>query len=298
MEEHPEHDGQSALKQTLKDFVAGSAAGFACKMVEFPFDTVKVLLQLDPTRYSKGAIACFKSVVRQRGFFSLYSGLPSPLLGSMAENSVLFSSFGGASRFLSANTSISEGTYQHLFGGAFAGLCVAHVLTPVELIKCKMQAQNVEGAARVYNSSFDCLIKVVKEDGIVRGLFRGHTATLLREIPGNMAWYTTYHTLKKQFTPEGGTDEDIPLMMNALAGGLSGAMYWTAFYPADTVKSLQQGTQKYANSSFITIFRDVLKNDGFKALYRGWGLTVTRAIPSNAVLFATYELVTRMLKDV
>eukprot|EP00049_Salpingoeca_infusionum_P022468 m.6932 g.6932 ORF g.6932 m.6932 type:complete len:128 (-) comp5206_c0_seq2:256-639(-) len=83
-----------------------------------------------------------------------------------------------------------------------------------------------------------------------------------------------------------------------LAGGLSGAMYWTAFYPADTVKSLQQGTQKYANSSFITIFRDVLKNDGFKALYRGWGLTVTRAIPSNAVLFATYELVTRMLKDV
>lgn len=32
--------------------------------------------------------------MKQAGFFSLYRGLPSPLLGSMVENSVLFSSYG------------------------------------------------------------------------------------------------------------------------------------------------------------------------------------------------------------
>jgi hypothetical protein len=69
-----------------------------------------------------------------------------------------------------------------LAGGAFSGISVACVLTPVELIKCRMQTAN-EGAVR-YKSTLDCLFKTVQEGGI-RSLFRGHVGTLCREIPGN-----------------------------------------------------------------------------------------------------------------
>ncbi len=69
-----------------------------------------------------------------------------------------------------------------LAGGACSGISVACVLTPVELIKCRMQTAN-EGAVR-YKSTLDCLFKTVQEGGI-RSLFRGFVGTLCREIPGN-----------------------------------------------------------------------------------------------------------------
>jgi hypothetical protein len=69
-----------------------------------------------------------------------------------------------------------------LAGGACSGITVACVLTPVELIKCRMQTAN-EGAVR-YKSTLDCLFKTVQEGGI-RSLFHGFVGTLCREIPGN-----------------------------------------------------------------------------------------------------------------
>ena len=36
---------------------------------------------------------------------------------------------------------------------------------------------------------------VRNEGGLIGGLYRGHSATLLREMPGNMAWYSMYDAL-------------------------------------------------------------------------------------------------------
>ena len=69
-----------------------------------------------------------------------------------------------------------------LAGGAFSGISVACILTPVELVKCRMQTAN-EGAVR-YKSTVDCFLQTIREGG-VRALFRGHVGTLCREIPGN-----------------------------------------------------------------------------------------------------------------
>ena len=37
-----------------------------------------------------GAIHCLRHTIETKGFMSLYNGISSPLLGSMAENAVLF----------------------------------------------------------------------------------------------------------------------------------------------------------------------------------------------------------------
>jgi len=47
--------------------------------------------------------------------------------------------------------------------------------------------------------------------------------------------------------------------------------------------------------SLMTVMRSVLKNEGFTALYKGLGVTVARAMPSNACIFLTYEMVKRAL---
>jgi hypothetical protein len=61
----------SVLK-TVKDFASGSLAGFACKLVEYPFDTVKVLQQTGSSAKPPPAITIFKEVFKARGFTGLY----------------------------------------------------------------------------------------------------------------------------------------------------------------------------------------------------------------------------------
>jgi len=61
---------------------------------------VKVLLQTQTKGEFKGVVHCIKDVVATHGFVGLYRGLLTPLVGSMAENAVLFSSYGTAQRVI------------------------------------------------------------------------------------------------------------------------------------------------------------------------------------------------------
>lgn len=63
----------------------------------------------------------------------------------------------------------------------------------------------------------------------------------------------------------------------------------TAFYPADTVGSQMRANPKYSSRSFIDVLGSVFRNEGFKGLYRGWGITALRAAPAHAAIFAVYE---------
>ena len=77
----------------FKDVAFGSIAGIIGKIIEYPFDTVKVRLQSQsdssPHRYS-GPLDCFQKSIRNDGALSLYRGLSAPLLGAAVENSSLF----------------------------------------------------------------------------------------------------------------------------------------------------------------------------------------------------------------
>ena len=69
----------------------------------------------------------------------------------------------------------------------------------------------------------------------------------------------------------------------------TGVAYWTAFYPADTVKSAIQTNPEFAEVSFYQTFMSMARNEGVGSLYRGWGITVLRAAPAHALIFACYE---------
>ena len=108
----------------------------------------------------------------------------------------------------------------------------------------------------------DCIVQTVKSEGIVNGLYKGHAATLLREIPGNFFWYGVYETTCHLMIPEGGTKKDVGTSTHLLGGAMAGMSYWTAFYPADTVKSALQTNPDFAKKSFIQTFLGIYKNEG------------------------------------
>eukprot|EP01012_Entosiphon_sulcatum_P000941 TRINITY_DN10163_c0_g1_i1.p1 TRINITY_DN10163_c0_g1~~TRINITY_DN10163_c0_g1_i1.p1 ORF type:complete len:213 (-),score=33.04 TRINITY_DN10163_c0_g1_i1:131-769(-) len=168
--------------------------------------------------------------------------------------------------------------------GGVAGVAVAHILTPVELVKCRMQVQSLGITATKYKNSWECALGVIRSEGVAGGLFRGHTATLVREVPGNVAWFGAYAEAKRLLEPVGGKDAP---WVQMLAGAIAGMSYWTILFPADVVKSQQQ--TEGGRTSFLSTLRNTWQSGGVPALYRGWSVTMLRAAPANAVIFCVYD---------
>eukprot|EP00933_Yihiella_yeosuensis_P062676 TRINITY_DN6565_c0_g6_i1.p1 TRINITY_DN6565_c0_g6~~TRINITY_DN6565_c0_g6_i1.p1 ORF type:complete len:330 (+),score=37.16 TRINITY_DN6565_c0_g6_i1:52-990(+) len=294
----------SATKDGIRDLLAGMLSGFVCKVVEYPFDTIKVLEQTGGARFN-GPIDCARKTVAESGALSLYQGLTAPLLGSMAECASLFVSYGYIKKGLgvdeeSATLSNPVPFYKLVLAGGGSGFASTCVLTPVELIKCRLQAQIgtsiAAGSSELYKGPLDCILRTVKAEGVT-GLWRGNMSTLAREVPGNMAWFGVYEGVMRIVQTIHGHErkKDVPLYYSALGGSCAGVAYWGVPYPADTVKSKIQTDSRFHGQSFASVFRTVVKEEGVAGLYKGCAITCIRAVPSHALIFYFYEVANRFL---
>ncbi len=150
--------------------VAGIVSGFVCRFVEHPFDTLKVQAQTQSSKDGRTlpTSALFRKTISEDGWLALYRGLPSPLICGMGENLILFGIYGNFTRLIHAGPDIP--LYKQFLGGAVSGGFVSFFMTPVELIKCRMQTTN-ESAPR-YQSTWHCFTQTIRSEGL-RGLFRG-----------------------------------------------------------------------------------------------------------------------------
>lgn len=276
----------------FKDIIAGTMAGFFSKVIEYPFDTVKVRLQTTPEKY-KNAVDCFRIMTKTEGPVAVFRGLPAPLVGAMAENSIVFFGYSGAGRLLFPKTpKHMYSPSQVALASAISGVAVACWLTPVEYVKCRLQAKHT---SKMYNSAFDCLMKTVYEKRGVLKLSTGLSATMGREVPGAVMYFGAYEGVKYVLAPN---QKDLPLWKTMVSGGAAGVAYWSAIYPIDLVKSrMQTSENKSGTLSFRQEFIRVYRSSGATGLYKGIGVTVPRAVISNAVIFGVYEQTLKQLDN-
>lgn len=229
------------------------------------------------------------------GFLGFYRGVSSPVVGAAFEAAVLFSSFGQMTYLMTGSKLPENMTMPQVFlAGAASGFAVAHVLAPVELVKCKIQIQTKGRAGAVYSGPLHCAYSIVKAQGPL-ALFHGYQSTVFREIPGNIAWFGAYETVIRALTPAGHKRETLPSYYPAVAGALGGLGYWLSMFPIDTVKSRIQSGVGATGTSFSSVFSKILASEGLRGLYAGMGITLARALPSNALIFTVYEQSSRFL---
>ncbi|KAJ2721479.1 mitochondrial ornithine carrier protein [Coemansia sp. Benny D115] len=301
----------------LADLCFGSLAGMAGKFVEYPFDTVKVRLQTSDQKVFANTWDCLMQTWRNEGFMGFYRGLTSPLVGAMAENALAFYSYNKIQGIIRQATNRPQGDLGllelFLSGNASGAIC-AFVISPVELIKCKLQVENVQGygGARVAEQRFkgpvSVLLHVLRTEGVV-GLYRGIGPTVARESLGVGFWFGAYEMVCRQViqrTQAKSKDELGPASI-ILAGGCAGIAYNITSYPIDVVKSFIQTADvrsstetaspaKAKPASVADTVRAVYAKGGIPAFYRGLGITLLRAFPANAAMFMTYEYLTRLVR--
>ena len=133
----------SSSTSAFNDIVAGGLAGMVCKIFEFPLDTIKVQMQTQKSGgISAGPLSMLRQTVSKFGVLGLYRGLPSPMAASMAENATLFFSYGAAARLLDDGPKEDLPLPKVVAASIASAFAVSMVLTPTELIKCRMQTLN------------------------------------------------------------------------------------------------------------------------------------------------------------
>ncbi|KAI9489168.1 mitochondrial carrier domain-containing protein [Zychaea mexicana] len=320
-----EKQPKSNLRRQLDDLLFGSISGMVGKVVEYPFDTVKVRLQTQPLDrpYYTGPWHCLTSTVKQDGMRGLFTGMASPMVGSMIENAALFVGYRQVQRLIRNYSATAEereamakmneqdlpplSLPQLVLAGASSGALASFVLTPVELVKCKLQFQLAEASNSTlaatsrsstirYSGPLHVITYTLKNQGL-SGFYRGYLATLIREAGGGAFWFGVYEyvceLMLRRRNSTNKKDLSAPELM--LAGGLGGAGYNFSFYPVDVIKSHMQTDQEVLAGqntrprSFMQTAREVYAGGGVKGFYRGCGITVARSIPTSAIIFLTYE---------
>ncbi|GAA5934745.1 uncharacterized protein JCM15063_003056 [Sporobolomyces koalae] len=284
------------VRPAWKDISYGSAAGIVSKLFEHPFDLVKVRLQsqpLDRPLRFKGPLDCMIQTFKGEGLRGLWRGVSMPVGGAMAENATLFVVYNQSQALLRhlfpppAHSDPSQvaplSIPQIATAAAIAGSAASFVLTPVELVKCKMQVQNIVAAdALLATSSMTPVAtlsaaaaprtpppgpvaitrSILRESGI-KGLWLGQTGTFLRETGGSAAWFTTFEVLSTYFaqrrTDRGETSKanpggpvvkgDLAAWELMLSGASAGVVYNCVLFPADCIKSTIQTEDELRGSA-------------------------------------------------
>lgn len=300
----------AATVDAMEDIVFGSLAGIAGKFIEYPFDTVKVRLQSQPNhlplRYT-GPLECFRQSIRADGILGLYRGISAPLVGAALDVGSLFFFERVAQRGLFA-----AGLYKPedklplsalFFTGAVAGAFTSLVLTPIELVKCRIQVPTVsltDGTINRAPKPIEIIRQIYRHGGLL-GFWHGQFGTLIRETGGSAAWFGGKQTVTEMFRHVNKSKSDpsdalepLPLWQQAIAGAAAGVSYNFSTYPADTIKSRMQCASP--NSASQTFWQEGIalwKQHGLRGMYRGCGITLVRSAPSSAFIFILYDAMKR-----
>jgi solute carrier family 25 aspartate/glutamate transporter 12/13 len=184
---------------------------------------------------------------------------------------------------------------QHFFLGSIAGAIGAAAVYPIDLVKTRMQNQRfTKESEKIYKNSWDCFKKVLKGEG-VRGLYRGIVPQLIGVAPEKAIKLTVNDLLRSLFRRPGG---EVYFPLEVLAGGCAGASQVIFTNPIEIVKirlQVQGEAKKFGVAPKSTL--QILRELGFRGLYRGAAACLLRDIPFSAIYFPAYAKIKELLSD-
>lgn len=280
-------------------------------LVCHPLDTIKVRMQLSrrakaPGAKKRGFIKTGAEIVRKETPLGLYKGLGAVITGIVPKMAIRFTSFEAYKKLLANKETGVVSGQATFFAGLAAGVTEAvAVVTPMEVIKIRLQAQHHSMADPLdvpkYRNAAHALYTVVKEEGI-GALYRGISLTALRQGSNqavNFTAYTEFKEILQKWQPEY-KDANLPSYQTTLIGLVSGAMGPLSNAPIDTIKTRLQKTPgkpgETAVSRIVVIAKDMFRQEGFHAFYKGITPRVMRVAPGQAVTFTVYEFLKEKLE--
>lgn len=140
---------------------------------------------------------CVKKTIMTEGVIKgLYAGTVPALVCNIAENSILFLSYGICQKILmkfNNDRDLKElSALNNACAGSMASFVASLAICPTELVKCKLQAlYETKKGISPQIGPVNLVKTILKQEGI-QGFYRGFVPTIAREMPGYFFFFGGY----------------------------------------------------------------------------------------------------------
>jgi hypothetical protein len=117
----------------------------------------------------------------------------------------------------------------------------------VDTVKTRLQGQ-AQHRPMKYHNMVQSYRLILKEEGVLRGLYAGITPAMLGSIPGTTLYFGTYEFTKRNLTANA-----VPEFIAHLCAGSLGDLAASVIYvPSEVLKTRMQLQGRYNNPHFIS----------------------------------------------
>ncbi|KAF3456425.1 hypothetical protein FNV43_RR01075 [Rhamnella rubrinervis] len=289
-----------------KFHIIGAVLFTAQSALLHPTAVVKTRMQVAGSGLSHmRGVTVFRHILKNDGIPGLFRGFGTSAVGSLPGRVLALTSLEVSKDMMLKYTrglDMSEATRVGLANGV-AGLfsnCVSCVYyVPLDVICQRLMVQGLPGTT-FCNGPFDTMSKVIKVEGL-RGLYRGFGLTAVTLSPASALWWGAYGAAQHVIWRSLGYKDEIDkkpshiemVTVQATAGMVAGACSSVITTPIDTVKTRLQVMDDYGvgRPSVLKTTKTLLKEDGWRGLYRGFGPRFLNMSLYGTTMIVTYELI-------
>jgi solute carrier family 25 aspartate/glutamate transporter 12/13 len=196
----------------ISNMIIGGISGTVSNMVVFPVDLIKTRMQNAVSAEEKerncNFVSTLNELTNRKGILGLWQGSAPVLFGSAPESAIQLAAhswlIGAAmSTDPAAGSEAALSLSAQLVAGALAGGATLMATCPMEVLRLQLsQCDKGEGEDTIMHQPANPFLFLTHIQAIgLAGLFRGSSATLLRDMPFSAIYYTLYCHLKTTVGP-------------------------------------------------------------------------------------------------
>lgn len=278
------------------DFLMGGMSAAVSKTAAAPIERVKLLIQNQDEMMKAGRLKqpykgigeCFARTIKEEGIVSLWRGNGTNVIRYFPTQALNFAFKDHYKRMFNFKKE-KDGYWKWLAGnlasGGAAGATSQLFVYSLDYARTRLSSDAKaaeKGGQRQFNGLVDVYKKTLATDGVA-GLYRGFNVSLVGNVVYRGLYFGMYDSLKPVLLV--GNLEGNFLASFMLGWGVTiGA--GLASYPMDTVRRRMMMTSgeavKYKTS--LHAFRQIVREEGFRSLYKGGGANILRAVAGAGVL--------------
>lgn len=182
----------------------------------------------------------------------------------------------------------------HFAAGGIAGVSEIAAMYPLDVVKTRFQLQVGKGGADAYTSIWDCLTKIVKNEGF-RRLYRGVVPPVLVEAPKRATKFAAFEKYRELYQKIFNV-EKLDQKLTVLTGVSAGVTEAFVVVPFDLVKIRMQDRNSatlYKNTT--DCFLKILRGEGPLAFFNGLEATMFRHGTWTGCYFASISYIKAFL---
>jgi solute carrier family 25 (mitochondrial aspartate/glutamate transporter), member 12/13 len=303
----------SEVVEGAHHFALGSIAGAFGAFMVYPIDLVKTRMQnqrgsggAGHTLLYKNSLDCASKVLKNEGVRGFYSGVLPQMIGVAPEKAIKLTVNDFVRGKMTNKDTGKIWVGSEFLAGATAGGCqVVSVISewirlfytneyqiftnPLEIVKIRLQVQGE--LAKNTSAPRHGAIWIIRNLGL-KGLYKGATACLSRDIPFSAIYFPSYAHLKSDVFGESPTKK-LGVLQLLTAGAIAGmpAAYMTT--PFDVIKTRLQVEARKGEQTYTTLrhcARTIYQQEGFRAFFKGGPARILRSSPQFGFTLAGYEV--------